>query len=42
MILAYALADSWGVAGVALATGIGWSAIITYQTVLYRVKRPLP
>ena len=42
VILAYALADSWGVAGVALATGIGWSAIITYQTVLYRVKRPLP
>ena len=41
-ILAYALADSWGGAGVALATGIGWSAIITYQTVLYRVKRPLP
>ena len=42
VILAYALADSWGVAGVALATGIGWSAIITYQTALYRVKRPLP
>ena len=42
VILAYALADSWGVAGVARATGIGWSAIITYQTVLYRVKRPLP
>lgn len=42
VILAYALADSWGVAGVALATGIGWSAIITYQTILYRVKRPLP
>ena len=42
VILAYALADSWGVAGVALATGIGWSAIITYQTTLYRVKRPLP
>ena len=42
VILAYALADSWGVAGVALATGIGWLAIITYQTVLYRVKRPLP
>ena len=42
VILAYALADSWGVAGVALATGIGWSAIITYQAVLYRVKRPLP
>ena len=42
VILAYALADNWGVAGVALATGIGWLAIITYQTVLYRVKRPLP
>lgn len=41
VILAYTLADSWGVAGVALATGIGWSAIITYQTILYRVKRPL-
>ena len=38
VVLAYALAGLMGVAGVALATGIGWSAIVLYQTALYRTR----
>ena len=41
VILAYHLAGPMGLAGVALAIGTGWSAIVLYQTILFRTKVPL-
>ena len=38
VILAYTLAGPMGLAGVALAIGTGWSAIVLYQTILFRTK----
>ena len=38
VILAYHLAGPMGLAGVALAIGTGWSAIVLYQTILFRTK----
>lgn len=38
VILSYALAGSLELVGVAVATGIGWSAIVLYQTLLFRAR----
>ena len=38
VILSYALAGSLKLVGVAVATGIGWSAIVLYQTLLFRAR----
>ena len=38
VILAYTLAGPMGLAGVALAIGTGWSAIVLYQTILFRPR----
>lgn len=38
VILSYALAGSLELVGVAVATGIGWSAIVLYQTLLFRAQ----
>ncbi|MCQ2452525.1 MAG: hypothetical protein MJ075_05260 [Oscillospiraceae bacterium] len=38
-LLAWLLAPSLGLNGVALATGIGWSLLIVFKAILYFVKK---
>ena len=38
VILSYLLINTMGLAAIALATGVGWAAVVSYQIILYRVK----
>ena len=38
VILSYAMAGTLGLTGVAVATGVGWLAIVIFQTILFRTR----
>ncbi|MGI6253748.1 MAG: hypothetical protein ACOYJV_09955, partial [Aminivibrio sp.] len=38
-VLSYLMAPVMGLKAVSLATGFGWMAIVTFQTILFRIIR---
>lgn len=41
VILSYLLIDSMGLQAVAVATGVGWMAVVAFQIILYKRKYKL-